>query len=160
MYTLREYGLWTWGEIYSFTVARVLKKRGILRKEAVDSSNLLPSSSVVDIFRASLHRTREVKMTRQVCEGGPGLAANVPAPELRLNLRSELVYEANLKIENRFLLAATAMRAARKLHVSSTRTEDTVNLVLVEVANGTRVYAKLPEITPPPAIEELVIAAV
>jgi len=72
-------------------------------------------------------------------------------------MRSELVYEAGLKIENRFLLAATAMRAARKLHVSSTRTEDTVNRVFAEVANGTRVIGSLPEITPPPAIEALLI---
>lgn len=72
-------------------------------------------------------------------------------------MRSELVYEAELKIENRFLLAATAMRAARKLHVSSTRTEDTVNRVFAEVAKGTRMHGELPEITPPPAIELLVI---
>ena len=72
-------------------------------------------------------------------------------------MRSSLVYEAGLKIENRFLLAATAMRAARKLHVSSTRTEDTVNRVLAEVASGTQVYGALPEVTPPPAIEELLI---
>ena len=75
-------------------------------------------------------------------------------------MRSQLVYEAGLKIENRFLLAATAMRAVRKLHANSTRTEDTVNLVLVEVANGTRVHGALPEVTPPPAIEELLIAPV
>jgi hypothetical protein len=72
-------------------------------------------------------------------------------------MRSELVYEAELKIENRFLLAATAMRAARKLHVSSTRTEDTVNRVLAEVANGTRLHGKLPDVIPPPAIEALLI---
>ena len=72
-------------------------------------------------------------------------------------MRSQLVYEAGLKIENRFLLATTAMQATRKLHVSSTRTEDTVNRVFAEVANGTRVYAKLPEITPPPVIDELLI---
>jgi hypothetical protein len=75
-------------------------------------------------------------------------------------MRSELVYEAGLKIENRFLLATTAMRATRRLHVSSTRTEDTVNKVLVEVANGTRVHRELPEITPPPTIDELLIAPV
>ena len=75
-------------------------------------------------------------------------------------MRSKLVYGAGLKIENRFLLAATAMRAARKLHVSSTRTEDTVNRVLTEVANGTRAYAELPEITPPPAIDALLITPV
>lgn len=72
-------------------------------------------------------------------------------------MRSKLVYEASLKIENRFLLATTAMQATRKLHVSSTRTEDTVNRVLGEVARGTRVHGELPEITPPPPIDLLVI---
>ena len=51
-------------------------------------------------------------------------------------MRSELVYSAGLKIENRFLLSATVMRAVRKLHVSSGRTEDTVNRVFAEVAEG------------------------
>jgi hypothetical protein len=74
-------------------------------------------------------------------------------------MRSELVYQAALIIENRCLLAATAMRAARKLHVSSTRPEDTVNRVLAEVANGTRVHGKLPEVTPPPAMDVPLIAS-
>jgi hypothetical protein len=74
-------------------------------------------------------------------------------------MRSELVFEAEIKIENRFLLAATAMRAAKRLHVSSTRTEDTVNRVLAEVAKGTRTYGKLPEITPPPPIDLLITPA-
>ncbi|HEV2322484.1 MAG TPA: DNA-directed RNA polymerase subunit omega [Terracidiphilus sp.] len=72
-------------------------------------------------------------------------------------MRSQLVYEAGLKIENRFLLATTAMQATRKLHISSTRTEDTVNKVLAEVANGVRVHGKLPEVAPPPVIDELLI---
>ena len=72
-------------------------------------------------------------------------------------MRSELVYEAGLKIQNRFLLATTAMRAARKLHVSATRTEDTVNKVFAEVAKGTRMHTELPEITPPPVIDLLEI---
>jgi hypothetical protein len=72
-------------------------------------------------------------------------------------MRSELVYGAGLKIENRFLLATTAMRAARKLHISSTRTEDTVNRVLGEVANGTRIHGELPEVIPPPPIDALLI---
>jgi len=74
-------------------------------------------------------------------------------------MRSQLVYEAGIKIENRFLLAATAMRAAKKLHVSSTRTEDTVNKVLAEVARGTTVHGELPDITPPPAIDDLITPA-
>ncbi len=72
-------------------------------------------------------------------------------------MRSELVYEAVLKIPNRFLLAATAMRATKRLHRTSTRVEDTVNNVLAEVAKGTQLHGKLPEITPPPPIDMLVI---
>jgi hypothetical protein len=73
-------------------------------------------------------------------------------------MRSELVYSAGLKIENRFLLSATVMRAVRKLHVSSGRTEDTVNRVFAEVAEGRYVDVELPEIAPPPPIDELVVA--
>lgn len=75
-------------------------------------------------------------------------------------MRSGLVYEAGLKIENRFLLATTTMLATRRLHVNSTRTEDTANRVLAEVGRGTRVHGKLPEITPPPAIDALLITSV
>jgi hypothetical protein len=72
-------------------------------------------------------------------------------------MRSELVYGAGLKIENRFLLASVVMRAVKKLHINSRRTEDTVNTVFAEVANGTRLHGDLPEITPPPAIDLLLI---
>jgi len=75
-------------------------------------------------------------------------------------MRSELVYLAGLKIENRFLLSATIMRAARLLHGNSGRTEDTLNRVFADVAGGRFVDVKLPEVTPPPPIEELVIPLV
>jgi len=75
-------------------------------------------------------------------------------------MRSELVYSAELRIGNRFLLSATVIRAARKLHVNSGRTEDTINRVFAEVAQGRYTDVKLPEITPPPAIDELVMPAV
>ena len=72
-------------------------------------------------------------------------------------MRSELVYLAGLKIENRFLLSATVMRVARMFHVNSTRTEDTLNRVFTDVAEGRFVDdMKLPEITPPAPIDELV----
>ena len=73
-------------------------------------------------------------------------------------MRSELVYLAGLKIRNRFLLSATVMRAVRKLHINSLRTEDTVNRVFAEVAEGRYADGRLPEITPPPAIDALVIS--
>ena len=72
-------------------------------------------------------------------------------------LRSELVYLAVLKIENRFLLSATVMRAVRKLHINSSRTEDTLNRVFADVAEGRYVDVELPPVAPPPAIEALVI---
>lgn len=74
-------------------------------------------------------------------------------------MRSELVYGAGLKIENRFLLAATVMRASRKLHINSTRTEDTVNRVFTEVAKGGCAHGPLPEIEPLPPIELLLITS-
>ena len=73
-------------------------------------------------------------------------------------MRSELVYLAGLKIDNRFLLSSTVMRAARMLHVNSTRTEDTLNRVFSDVAEGRYIDVDLPEIAPPPTIETLVIA--
>ena len=72
-------------------------------------------------------------------------------------MRSELVYLAGLKIENRFLLSATVMRIARLLHVNSGRTEETLNRVFTDVAEGRFIDVRLPEVTPPPPIDELVV---
>ncbi|HLY42802.1 MAG TPA: hypothetical protein VKR52_16420 [Terracidiphilus sp.] len=75
-------------------------------------------------------------------------------------MRSELVYLAGFKIENRFLLSATVMRVARMLHVNSSRTEDTLNRVFTDVAAGRLIDVRLPEVTPPPPIDELVVPLV
>ncbi len=75
-------------------------------------------------------------------------------------MRSELVYRASLKIANKFLLSTTVMQAVRKLHINSTRTEDTSNRVLVDVAEGLYAHGALPEIVPPSAIETLIIAPI
>ncbi len=75
-------------------------------------------------------------------------------------MRSALVYSAGLKIENRFLLSATVMQAVRKLHVSSTRTEDTLNKIFMEVAEGRYAHGELPEIVPPAPIDELLMAPI
>ena len=73
-------------------------------------------------------------------------------------MRSNLVYSAGLKIENRFLLATVVMRAVRKLHIDSTRTEDTTHRVFSEVAGGKYVSVQLPVVVAAPAIEPLLIA--
>ncbi len=72
-------------------------------------------------------------------------------------MRSELVYLAGLKVKNRFLLSTMVMRAVRMLHINSGRTEDTVNKVFAEVAEGRFADGKLPPIVPPPTIDVLVV---
>lgn len=73
-------------------------------------------------------------------------------------MRSELVHSAGRHIENRFLLATVVMRAVRKLHISSTRTEDTANRVLSDISKGRYIPEELPEPVPPPVIEPLLIS--
>jgi hypothetical protein len=75
-------------------------------------------------------------------------------------MRSELIFSASERIDNRFLLATIVMRAVRKLHIESTRTEDTANQVLSDVAEGRYTRVQLPVVVPPPAIEPLLIGAV
>jgi hypothetical protein len=87
----------------------------------------------------------------------PGFVAHAPLLRIGAHVRSELVYLAELKIDNRFLLSSTVMRAARMLHINSTRTEDTLNRVFTDVAQGRFAEVKLPEIAPPPPIDKLVI---
>jgi hypothetical protein len=74
-------------------------------------------------------------------------------------MRSDLVYSAGRIIENRFLLATMVMRAVRALHIDSTRTEDTANRVFSDISQGRYATATLPEPTPPPLIEALLITS-
>ncbi len=73
-------------------------------------------------------------------------------------MRSELVYAAGLKMENRFLMAVVTMQAVRKLHIASTRTEDTANHVFSELAAGRALDVKLPELKPQAPIEPLLLS--
>jgi hypothetical protein len=116
--------------------------------------SLQPSSSLC--FR------RRFFEVHQACPSGRhqdelGSQANARLPGIEAHMRSELVYLAGLKIENRFLLSATVIRAVRMLHINSSRTEDTVNRVFAEVAQGRYIDVKLPKIAPPPVIEALVV---
>lgn len=73
-------------------------------------------------------------------------------------MRSQLVFDAGLNIDNRFLLSATVMRASKKLHIASTRTADTVNKVFVEVAKGRCMYEQLPKPAPPAIIDLFLVS--
>jgi hypothetical protein len=72
-------------------------------------------------------------------------------------MRSELVYSAGVRISNRFLLSTVAMNAVRRLHINSTRVEDTTNRVFTEVASGNYVEVKMPEIKAAPPIDPLLL---
>ena len=72
-------------------------------------------------------------------------------------MRSQLVFTANFQVANRFLLATLAMRVARRLHISSSPTEHTVNGALSDIAKGRFIDAKLPEVAQPTAIDALLI---
>jgi hypothetical protein len=73
-------------------------------------------------------------------------------------MRSELVYSAGIQISNRFLLSTVAINAVRKLHINSTRVEDTTNNVFTEVAKGLYLQTKMPEVKPPDAIDPLLLS--
>jgi hypothetical protein len=68
-------------------------------------------------------------------------------------MRSELVYSAGVRIPNRFLLSIVAIKAVRKLHITTTRVEDTANRVFVDITGGNYIDVILPEVKPLPAIE-------
>ena len=72
-------------------------------------------------------------------------------------MRSELVYMAGVQISNRFLLSTVAINAVRKLHINSTRVEDTTNQVFSEVANGNYIQVTMPQVKTAPAIDPLLL---
>jgi hypothetical protein len=72
-------------------------------------------------------------------------------------MRSELIYSAGTQITNRILLSTVAMSAVRKLHINSTRVEDTTNRVFSEVGNGNYLQVKLPDIKPAEHMDELLL---
>jgi hypothetical protein len=51
-------------------------------------------------------------------------------------MRSDKVFEAAIQIPNRYSLCQAAARATRRLHVPSTRTQDTMNDVLTDIGVG------------------------
>lgn len=74
-------------------------------------------------------------------------------------MRSQLVYSAGNQISNRFLLSTVAMNAVRRLHVNSTRVEDTTNQVLTEMAKGNYVQVTMPKVKAVPVMDDLLLHA-
>jgi hypothetical protein len=54
-------------------------------------------------------------------------------------MRSDLVFGAITNVPNRFLLSQLAAKAARKLHRSGTRMQDTANDVLVRFSRANQI---------------------
>ncbi len=51
-------------------------------------------------------------------------------------MRSEHVFSAQHRIINRFMLCQVTAKATKRLHITATRTEDTINRVLMDVGIG------------------------
>lgn len=58
-------------------------------------------------------------------------------------MRSDLVFGAITKVSNRYLLSQLASRAARKLHRSGTRMQDTTNEVLLRFSRANPIRGEL-----------------
>ena len=72
-------------------------------------------------------------------------------------MRSEKVYRALSHIPNRFRLCQATARATKRMHIPSTRTQDTMNAVLGEISSGTfgEVVKTSRPAAPPPAVDIL-----
>lgn len=68
-------------------------------------------------------------------------------------MRSDLVYSAGRSIENRFLLATVTSRIVRKLHIDSTRTQETASQALADISEGRYAPMALPKPARPALIE-------
>jgi hypothetical protein len=49
-------------------------------------------------------------------------------------MRSEMIFRAKVNIENKYELCQTAAKATRRLHVSSSDTQKTINNAFVRIA--------------------------
>ena len=72
-------------------------------------------------------------------------------------MRSELVFSAEIRVSNRFLLSTIVMRAVQGLHINSTRVEDTANRVLTDVAGGSYNAVTMPAIKPAPPLDPILM---
>ena len=69
-------------------------------------------------------------------------------------MRSEHVYLALTRMPNRFRLCQATARVTRVVHMPQTRTEDTVNSVLLDISKGKHGNVSAPvEIKPTPALD-------
>ena len=73
-------------------------------------------------------------------------------------MRSQLVYAANVQMPNRYLMAMVAMLAVRKLHIASTRTQDTANHVFAELAAGRALDVTMPELKPLAPLDPVLVS--
>ncbi len=72
-------------------------------------------------------------------------------------MRSELVFAAGKRVENRFLLSSTVMRVVKRFHVDATRTEDTINKVFTDMAANPKFVGILPAYVPPPSTIDVLL---
>jgi hypothetical protein len=68
---------------------------------------------------------------------------------------SENIFPAASRIPNRYKLCQALAKATRRLHLPSTRTQDTTNQILIDIGRGTygTIVAAQAMLPPPPELE-------
>ena len=51
-------------------------------------------------------------------------------------MRSELIFRAREKVDNKYKLCQTTSKATRRLHIAAKNTTDTINYTLSRIAGG------------------------
>ena len=58
------------------------------------------------------------------------------AKNMETNVRSELIFRAREKVDNKYKLCQTTSKATRRLHIDAKNTTDTINYALSRIAGG------------------------
>jgi hypothetical protein len=55
-------------------------------------------------------------------------------------MRSEIIFRAKEIIANKYMLCQSVAKATRRLHISSTNTQETINNAFERIASGSEIF--------------------
>ncbi len=90
-------------------------------------------------FSVLLRQVAGVRSSRRRTCISPANSAELSlnaAKNVETNVRSELIFRAREKLDNKYKLCQTASKATRRLHITAKNTTDTINDALSRIAGG------------------------
>jgi hypothetical protein len=91
----------------------------------------LDSTCVSERVPEERSNKKNLHFTRELSELSLNAAKNV-----EINVRSELIFRAREKLDNKYKLCQTTSKATRRLHITAKNTTDTINDALSRIAGG------------------------